>query len=168
MVDLRHGGPLLHEAHPSLPPAPLAAVRCLGPPPGNPLMPRLAGLHLPILCPGSDPGVGGHAPAWAVWAGCLDAQVCLTKGPSLAQRWPRLHTFIMFSVGTVTEPWDPLSCLIPLWPPALTMGEGQAFCSREQLVGRRPHSGGTSEGGGSVPYGWQGKLLTILAAADLC
>ena len=53
-------------------------------------------------------------------------------------------------------------------PSSLTVGEGQAFCSREQLVGRRPHSGGTSEGGGSVPYGWQGKLLTILAAADLC
>lgn len=66
-------------------------------------MPCLAGLHLPILCPRSDPGVGGHAPAWAVRAGCLDAQVCLTKEPGLAQRWPGLHTLITFGVGTERE-----------------------------------------------------------------
>jgi len=56
----------------------------------------------------------------------------------------------------------------PVTPTSLRVGEGQAFCSREQLVGRRPRSEGTLEGGGSVPYGWQGKLLAILAAADLC
>lgn len=64
----------------------------------------------------------------------------------------------------MTEPWDPPSCLIPLPPPPLSQ-EG-----RDKLSAHESSSWEdlTLEGGGSVPYGWQGKLLAILAAADLC